>query len=84
MRVGYREALTAPPRPSPAGRQRLPTDLPGHGQALWVGDGRQLLVPQPLNGVLVVAEVQLGAHQEDGRVGAVVPHLRVPLQGQTL
>ena len=58
------------------------TNLPGHGQALRVRDGRQLLVPQPLYGVLVVPEVQLGAHQEDGRVGAVVPHFWVPLWGR--
>lgn len=60
------------------------TDLPGHGQALRVCDGRQLLVPKPFDGVLVVTEVQLGAHQEDGCVGAVVPHLWVPLWGQRL
>lgn len=72
----------APPPWCPqAGRSPL-TNLPGHGQALGVRDGRQLLVSQPLDGVLVVTEVQLGAHQEDGRVGAVVPHLRVPLWGQ--
>lgn len=61
---------------------RLLTDLSGHGQALWVGNGRQLLVPQPFNGVLVITEVQLGAHQKDGCVGAVVPHLWVPLWEQ--
>lgn len=61
---------------------RLLTDLSGHGQALGVGDGCQLLVPQPFNRILVIAEVQLGAHQEDGCVWAVVPHLWVPLWGQ--
>ena len=55
------------------------TDLFGHGQALGVGDGGQLLLLQLLNGVLVIPQVQLGAHQDDGCVGAVVTHLRVPL-----
>lgn len=31
------------------------TNLSRHGQALRVGDGGQLLVPQPLNGVLVIS-----------------------------
>lgn len=63
-------------------RHRAPgglTDLSGHGQALGVGDRGELLVSQPLNGVLVISQIQLGAHQDDGRVGAVVSHLRVPL-----
>lgn len=55
------------------------TDLPGHGQALRVGDRGELLVPQPLDGVLVISQIQLGAHQDDGCVGAVVSHLGVPL-----
>lgn len=55
------------------------TDLSRHGKALWISDRGELLVPQPLDGVLVVAEIQLGAHQNDGRVGTVVPHLGIPL-----
>ena len=55
------------------------TDLSCHGQALGVGDRGQLLVPQPLDGVLVVPQVKLGAHQDDGGVGAVVSHFRIPL-----
>ena len=47
---------------------------------LRVGDGRQLLLLQLLNRVLVLPEIQLGAHQDDRGVGAVVAHLRVPLQ----
>ena len=50
-----------------------------HGQALRVDDGGELLLLQFLDGVLVVSQVQLGAHQDDGRVGAVVSHLGVPL-----
>lgn len=56
------------------------TDLSSHGQTLRVSDGRQLLVPQPLYGVLIVPQVQFGAHQDDGCVGAVVSHLGVPLE----
>ena len=50
-----------------------------HGQALGVDDGGEFLLLQLFDGVLVVSQVQLGAHQDDGRVGAVVSHLRVPL-----
>lgn len=56
------------------------TDLPGHGQALWVGNGRELFVSQPFNGVLVIPQVQLGAHQDDRCVWAVVTNLWIPLQ----
>lgn len=59
-------------------------NLSGHGQALRVGDRGELLVPQPLNGVLVISQIQLGAHQDDGCVGAVVSHLRVPLCSDVL
>lgn len=61
-------------------RVRL-TDFFGHGQALRVDDGGEFLLLQLLDGVLVVSEVQLGAHQDDGSVGAVVSDLRVPLRG---
>ena len=50
-----------------------------HGQALRIDDGREFLLLQFLDSVLVVSQVQLGAHQDDGCVGAVVSHLRVPL-----
>lgn len=53
----------------------------GHGQALGVDDGGEFLLLQLLDGVLVVSQVQLGAHQDDGSVGAVVSDLRVPLKG---
>lgn len=56
------------------------TDLFCHGKALGVGDGRQLLLLQLLNRVLVIPEIEFGAHENDGSVGTVVPHLRVPLQ----
>ena len=56
------------------------TYLLGHGQALGVGDGVQLLLLQLLNGVLVIPQIELGAHQDDGRVGAVVANLWVPLK----
>lgn len=50
-----------------------------HGQALRVDNGRQFLLLELLDGVLVVPQVEFGAHQNDGGVGAVVSHLRVPL-----
>ncbi len=52
-----------------------------HGQALRVDDGGEFLLFELFDSVLVVSQVQLGAHQDDGRVGAVVSHLRVPLGG---
>ena len=56
------------------------TNILGQCQALRVGDGSQLLLLQLLNGVLVISKVQLGTHQDDGGAGAVVPHLREPLE----
>lgn len=50
-----------------------------HGQPLGVDNGVQLLLLEFFDSVLVVSQVQLGAHQDYGRVGAVVSHLRVPL-----
>lgn len=58
----------------------VPTDLPGHGQALRVGNGRKLFVSQPFDGILVVPQVQFGAHQDDGCVRAVMTNLWIPLQ----
>lgn len=55
-------------------------DLLRHGQPLRVRDGGELAVAQLLHGVLVLPQVQLGAHQDDGCVGAVVAHLGVPLR----
>lgn len=51
-----------------------------HGQALRVDYGREFLLLEFFDGVLVISQVQLGAHQDDGGVGAVVSHLRVPLR----
>lgn len=51
----------------------------GHGQPLWVGDRGQLALPQFLHRVFVLAQVELGAHKNDGRIRAVVAYLRVPL-----
>lgn len=48
---------------------------------MWVGDWSQFLLFQLLDGLLLVPEIQLGANQDDGCRGAVVPHLRVPLEG---
>ena len=57
-----------------------PASCPSARPYLRVGDGRQLLLLELLDGVLVLPEVELGAHQDDGRVWTVVAHLRVPLQ----
>lgn len=65
--------------PAPLSEPEPHTDLLGQSQALRVGDRRQLLLFQLLDGVLVIPQVQLGAHQDDGCAGAVVPHLGVPL-----
>lgn len=56
------------------------TDLLGQSQALRVGDGSQLLFFQLLNCLLLVPQIQLGAHQDDGCGRAVVANLRVPLR----
>ena len=48
-------------------------------QAVRIGDRWELLLLQLLNSVLLVPQIQLGAHQDDGRGGAVVTNLRVPL-----
>lgn len=45
-----------------------------------VDDGGEFLLLQLLDSVLVISKVQLGAHQDDGSVGAVVSDLRVPLR----
>lgn len=57
------------------------TDLLGQSQALRVGDWSQFLLLQLLDRLLLIPEIQLGAHQDDGCRGAVVPYLRVPLGG---
>lgn len=55
------------------------TNILSHCQTLRVGNGGQFLFLQLLNGFLVFSQIQLGAHQNDGSVGAVVTHFRVPL-----
>ena len=46
---------------------------------LRVGDGGQSLLLQLVDGLLVLPQVELGADQDYGDLGAVVAHLRVPL-----
>lgn len=48
---------------------------------LRVGNGRESLLLEFFNGLLVIPEIQLRAHQYDGCVGTVVAHFRVPLMG---
>lgn len=71
-----------PVRGSSSRQNRYPrlTNLPCHGQALGIGYGGQFLITQPFNGVLVIPQVQLGAHQDDGSIRTVVPDLWVPLK----
>ena len=45
---------------------------------LWICDWCQLLLLQLVNGVLVLPEIELGADQDDGHVGAVMPDFGVP------
>lgn len=56
------------------------TDLFGHRQALGVGDRGEFLLPQLLNSVFVISQIQLGTNEDDGSVGTMVSHLGVPLQ----
>ena len=46
---------------------------------LWIGDWREPFFLQLLDSLLVLPQVKFGAHEDDGHVGAVVPHLRIPL-----
>ena len=46
---------------------------------LGIGDRRQPLFFQFIDGLLVFPEVELGTHQNDGHLRTVVPHLGVPL-----
>ena len=59
-------SLTVNTLPKPAfivtDRHWTHTDLFGHGQALGVGDRGEFLLPELLDGVLIVPQIQLGAH----------------------
>lgn len=46
---------------------------------LGVGYGAQSLLLEFLNSLLVISQIQLGAHQDDGCVWTVVAHFRIPL-----
>lgn len=54
-------------------------DLAGERLALLLRYGCLVLILQLLLHLRVVAQVALGAHEEDGYVGAVVRHLGMPL-----
>lgn len=45
-----------------------------------VDDRGQFLLLELFDSVLVISQIQLGANQDDGSVGAVVSHLGVPLR----
>jgi len=53
-------------------------DLPRHVGALVGGDGRELLLSESVEGLLVLAHVELGPDQDHGCVGAVVLNLGDP------
>lgn len=57
----------------------LRLDLLGDLDGLLILDGGHLLLPQTLLGGLVIAEIQLGADQDDGDARGVVLDLGVPL-----
>ena len=59
-------------------------NLLDHLKALLVGNGRLLLASKLLASGGIVAEVDLGADENDGSVGAVVRHLGVPLGANVL
>ena len=59
-------------------------DLLHESDALRVADRRDFLLAQLFHGLLVVAQVALGAHEYNGHVGTVVRHLRVPLGARVL
>ena len=46
---------------------------------LWIRYRRQLLVSKSVDGLLVLAQIQLGADKNDWRRWAVMTHLRKPL-----
>lgn len=54
-------------------------DLGSLGLSLLLGDGRLVLLGELCDGVLVAAEIDLGADEDDGGGGAVVADLRDPL-----
>ena len=44
-------------------------------QDLRIGDGGKPLLLELVDGLLVLPQVELGAHKNDRDLGAVVPHL---------
>ena len=51
-----------------------------HRETLLGGDGRRVLLSESLDGLWVVAKVELGAHEHDRRGWTVVTHFWIPLQ----
>lgn len=52
-------------------------NLLGHCQALWVGNGGQLPLSELLHSFLVLAQIELGADQDDGCLRTVMAHFSV-------
>ena len=45
---------------------------------LWIGDWCELFFIQPLDRLLVLPQVNLCPHKDDGLIGTVVTHLWIP------
>ena len=45
---------------------------------LWIGDWRELFFIQLLDHILVLPQVKLCPHEDDGHIGTVVTHLWMP------
>ena len=49
---------------------------------LRIGDWIEALLFQLLDGLFVIPQVEFGTNQNDGGVGTMVTHLRVPLENE--
>lgn len=75
-----KDALQVPLRERRTLQVLVRLDLLGNLHRLLVLDRRHLLLPQALSRGLVVAQIELGADQDDGDARSVVLNLGVPLQ----
>jgi hypothetical protein len=59
-------------------------DFLGFGHTLLEGYRSEVLLTKASNGLGILTKIELGAHEEDGGVGAVVVNLGVPLRRYVL
>lgn len=59
-------------------------DLLHHSETLWESNWRKLLLAQLLNSLSIVAQIKLGADENDRSVGTVMRDLGVPLGAHVL